>query len=257
MLRSEPQSGNRAGENLASGLLGVEERAVGHRQTRSFSLIELLIVISIIAVLLSLLLPALSKSREFARKSACASNLRGLGQAVSLYTNDYSSWLPQYSNPWTEQLLPYLYPNIEPHENVYSNVALLTRRKNAMSTFQCPSNEKTSLIWRSGGGVYGNGGPTNYQFQVRCGLFTSGDYGPVTIVKVTKPSCAVITVDARNERGSLVNSETEVFYDFTQFGFIHNLNCCALCLDYHIEQFSPSQMPGDLYYWQWARDAGQ
>lgn len=59
---------------------------------RRFTLIELLIVISIIAILASLLLPSLSKARDAARSSVCRSNLRQLAGAMDNYASDYNGW---------------------------------------------------------------------------------------------------------------------------------------------------------------------
>jgi len=59
-----------------------------------FTLIELLVVVSIIMLLASLLLPALNKSKETARKSACAGNMKQLGTGILMYANDWNSWLP-------------------------------------------------------------------------------------------------------------------------------------------------------------------
>jgi prepilin-type N-terminal cleavage/methylation domain-containing protein len=62
--------------------------------SRAFSLIELLVVISIIAILSSMLLPAISTVRSAARSAVCQSHLRQIGQAVSAYTVDYEGVLP-------------------------------------------------------------------------------------------------------------------------------------------------------------------
>ena len=96
-------------------MIGQMVRRINHAEgsrRKGFTLIELLVVIAIIALLLAILMPALNYVRKQARSSACQSNLRQLGLAMSLYALDHDDRTMPFSHQpgeyWFHQLAPYL-----------------------------------------------------------------------------------------------------------------------------------------------------
>lgn len=80
---------------------------------RGFTLIELLVVVSIIALLAAILFPVFARTRENARRSSCASNLKQIGLGLLQYSQDYDETLPvgrysAYGVGWARQTFPYL-----------------------------------------------------------------------------------------------------------------------------------------------------
>ena len=99
-----------------------DERKPTRIPLRAFTLVELLVVISIVAVLLSILLPSLRKVRANALRTRCMHNLRQIGLTMNLYLNDNDSAYPCADDPvskdpaywlwmgrgWRSTLIPYL-----------------------------------------------------------------------------------------------------------------------------------------------------
>jgi len=103
----------------------------------AFTIIEVLVVISIISVLIAILLPALGPARDAARRVACTANMRSIGQAVELYKNRWKEKFPvakYMPDPW-------LSGSTDPA----LNIAMEEQLDRESPAWRCPGDK---IIWK-------------------------------------------------------------------------------------------------------------
>lgn len=165
-----------------------------HRPLHGFTLIELLVVIAIISLLVSILLPSLTKAKELARGAACMANLKNINLAAQYYLEDTGgSWLVPLSpgrpdRPttgfipgWMDQLYPY-------HEQV--------------QLYLCPSairdEEKTVYVTLTKGVLYVHlSGGYGYNENIPRNFSPDGDLkNCVRLSQIDNPSGLIFIADS-------------------------------------------------------------
>ena len=105
------------------------------RPHRAFTLIELLVVIGILAVLIGILVPTVSRARESSRRTVCASNLRQIGIGLHRYFNDHNALPARYNG------LEWNNPHVFKYQQQPADVSeLMTKYIGPPQTFYCPEN---------------------------------------------------------------------------------------------------------------------
>ena len=127
------------------------------KMRKAFTLIELLVVIAMIALLLSILMPALRAAKEQAKKTVCTGHIKGLVLAVRMYADDYDGKThdsPNYGlwdNAWQN---PPVVKKYGPNDNMaYWGVAYEPYAKNR-KIFRCPSTKRVD-DWPENGSPWG------------------------------------------------------------------------------------------------------
>jgi prepilin-type N-terminal cleavage/methylation domain-containing protein/prepilin-type processing-associated H-X9-DG protein len=205
-----------------------------------FTLIELLVVIAIIAILASILLPALGRAKGKATQALCSSNLRQIGISVSMYASDCRDYFPG-------RLFgaPHFFDDLEPYTQMPFS-ALSTGSPAAAKIFWCPADSlrATLLPWMS----YG----TNWymRWDPETDLPVASVLDPYArISAVGQPERRIYMLDSYRDNGYPVTFSVNT-YPFkpsagltSRVDFRHGGNTNNLFADMHVE---PMRLPDQL-----------
>lgn len=172
----------------------------GMREGEGFTLVELLVTISIIAVLAALLLPAISKARDKAETATCSQNLRQIGAGVITFAGENQGLCPiagstvprgatdaQTGKPgWTEQLDSYLGENTK--------------------VYRCPGSAR----------LIPNNVTYSYFLGTRAGYEETGDFAALNLHKIQAPSKYILGGDITGNLFTATDADKD---DYTQNPF--------------------------------------
>ncbi len=244
-----------------------------------FTLIELLVVIAIIAILASLLLPALANAKATARSSVCMNNIKQLCYGSQLYIEDNNEFLPNITGDASvNQINWWNLVGIEtnPPAPIAENSGYIKYDRgncgNSGDAFKCPSSDQINPKW-------------DYfdRFDAHYGMndnLKTGNPGPWNMSKIsmfTKPWDTFFIGDgylymngAQYYFVSGLNSTNKPYiWKYPQFK-CHNLSANISFMDHHVESFKlnynfpgiavPGGGTGDqwrIYWWNWRNGGGR
>ncbi len=221
------------------GMVKWKKITVMKKKAKHFTLIELLVVVAIIAVLVAMLLPGLTKAREMARNTLCMTNLQQLGRGMHGYAADNRDSFPQAGRPpgvrsqlWNDQIGTW-YKDILPYMSLPKEISPETA--GGKKIFWCP-HDKSENGWGIGA-LRKQYGPVSYMINQQM--------DGVTLLAARDPTCPAGHVTSN------INFPSDLVLLFCWPGsyayFGENIWVCATD-DYSHMVFSWGIIPNEIYY---------
>jgi prepilin-type N-terminal cleavage/methylation domain-containing protein/prepilin-type processing-associated H-X9-DG protein len=202
------------------------------RIRNGFTLIELLVVISIIALLIAILLPALTKARETARSMSCQSQLRQIGIAEQIYTDENDGFFQDFggvNGPWRNYLFAYIgTPGPWRTPAVQDDYGI----------WHCPSEPLRSVGWENTVRYGGNWHMQKIDDPINPWFFRRRE-------AVTDPSTTIVAFDSTYDGiGDSINK----WHGGLEFfiAWRHNDTSNVLYADSHVSPWRHDDFPGDF-----------
>ncbi len=237
-----------------------------------FTLIELLVVIAIIAILASMLLPALNQARDKAKDSKCTSNLKQIGSYMLMYVDQNKGYVPSYncnfiagstySGKWQDVLMQIYMPSVELGDNCYMKATGTTdaNGKNLykpIGIFFCPASREFARNTSSrhyGMNAYNNSSKKIVGFGTKY-----SDTSPILskLDRIRKPSQrgAMFDIDrfGTGSPGPSCTNRDEMVTTLEGGEWRHiSKKGANICLaDMHVEAMTRTEIPAD-----WTADEG-
>ncbi|NOX97879.1 MAG: DUF1559 domain-containing protein [Nitrospirae bacterium] len=195
----------------------------------SFTLIELIVTIAILAILVALLLPAISTARSAGQRAACTNNLRQLGLAFQMYAQDFDNFLPHEDGK---------YPAGSDHPSWFEAITSYLDNANRSNVKQCPAYKPARSL----------PSPTYYTYKFNSRLEDYQGSPPFRrLDSLVSPSRTILLYDGVAYAGNSPLSTIKGIYGTIASRHLGGTN--FLLADGHVQWHKEETIPGKDYGW--------